>query len=500
MSVSLFEIEEMIETRKSGTRPYSHLSTYFVLVVCIAVFEFLALVTESYEIGNSVGPICLGLASIWALFKVLRASPLLFLSAFPWALIAIVAYFAIGPLALVFGTSETINSYHKGLEIRPEELLQTNLLNSSFIAILVLSFFCVIKGKESSLQIATFMENLNDQSAAKKLIYICLSVGVPIQFFFFYPTEFGYVNTVVPAAVLRLGGLTTLALVPIWFLFGSKRYFFAPLAILLLLVEFSMALLTFAKTAVLLCLVLAGIGLYFSNRSQRFLVCLALFLAVSFLLVDPIVKVCREEGGHRINEGFSRNLEQRFDLLLRVVTDENGIRSRRIAGEIQHGWLRLNYSNAQYFVMREYNEGRSFDFYKNALWAFVPRILVPNKPNMTELGIELNYLINRHRKSSMAVGIAAEAYGVGGPVYVLFAAVFVGCIFGFLDSRYAFNMKGGWLYLPIQVICMRMGYRLDGALVPDYLGSLVIVIAYHFIATILITQWLFPNRGYHDSE
>jgi hypothetical protein len=477
--------------------PYAHLGLLSMALMLIAGLEFLALISGIPEQGNQVGPVLLGLVCAWALVKLLRESPMLFLSAFPWALIAAIAYSCAGPLVLVYGTHETIHSYHSRLAVNSSELLQTNVLNAVFLAIATCVYYLFRKGQRVSVNTVEIVHKLDDKTAAKALVLVCLAIGLPVQVFLVYPYEFGQLSFIPPNSILRLGKLTTLALIPLWFLAGSRQHVYTPIAIALFAAELAMGLLTFGKSAVLMCIVFSGIGYYLAKRTQRSLNVLAVLLVIVYVSLAPIVKVCREEAGLMVRPGKVLNYQQRAMLLSNVIWNVNDVRTNRTSDRIQYGWRRLNYANAQWFVMEFYNNGQSFDSYRNAFWALVPRLLVPDKPNMTDLGIDLNFLINRHRGSSMAVGIAAEAYGVGGKLYVVLAGLFIGYVFVFVDSRYAFNQKGGWLYLPVQIICMRMGYRLDGAMVPDYLGSLVIVIVYSYIAKVLIDQWLKPRSSHN---
>jgi hypothetical protein len=54
-------------------------------------------------------------------------------------------------------------------------------------------------------------------------------------------------------------------------------------------------------------------------------------------------------------------------------------------------------------------------------------------------------------------------------------------------SRYTLNIFycGKWLYFPVVLIAMRIGFRVDGYYVPDVVGALVILISLHLVLYLL---------------
>jgi hypothetical protein len=467
-----------------------------ILLGIVAFFEYLELGGSSVEAANIAGPIAVGIICAWSALRILYLAPALFLSCKPWVLISAAAYYGFGPLVHIYGNSETINSYPKNLAIRPEQLLQTNILNAVFLAILTLTYVVLSRKRFSSATtMSQIVHNLADHSAAKTLLFLCLVVGFPVRILLSVPNEFGMFEAHIPNTILRLGTMTTLALIPCCYLAGVLKGRFMLLAVVLLSLELSWSLISFSKSAILICILFSGVGFYLANQTRNVLVSMFLVLLFAYFAVAPLVRISRQESINRTGAYDAATLSERVQIVEDLFNDENSVWTNRNEDKIQYGWRRFSYAPVQSFVMKRYHNGQPLDFYKNALWAFVPRIIAPDKPNMTEMGIELNYMISGHRTSQTGVGVAGEAYGVGGPFAVVFIAMAIGSIFAFLDSRFAFSQSGGWLFLPVQLIGMRMGYRLDGAFVPDYLGSLVIVIGYTQIVRLFLLTNLWKKQS-----
>ena len=458
--------------------PYSQVVLVPIVAALVCLFEFICLDSGSVNFANAVGPTVLGLVTTRAATKFIQKAPVLLISCLPWTLFAIIAYACVGPLVYVFGSQQTIDSIPESLNLNADGLLRTNILNSAFIATMLATYLLFSNRRSAFFDINTWIMNLQDQRAAKMVVCICLGIGGLARIVISLDVFEGPV----PGSVYHLAQLTTLALMPLWYLMSAKSYRFGWIAIPLFLFEFGDALLSFNKSTVILCILMPGTGLFLAHQSKSILATVFLLSVLVYVALTTPTAICRELVGARAD------VSDRIEIFTDVVQDKNGIRSRRTSDGIQWWWLRMNYANVQWFVMRRYDQGQPFDSYKNALWVFVPRILVPDKPSMTAMGLELNYLIHGQHGSSMGVGIAGEAYGVGGMLYVALAAMLLGGIFATLDSRFAFNRVGGWLYLPVQVISMKMGYRLDGQLVADYLGTMVIVFAYLQMVKVLVNM------------
>jgi hypothetical protein len=119
--------------------------------------------------------------------------------------------------------------------------------------------------------------------------------------------------------------------------------------------------------------------------------------------------------------------------------------------------------------------GHSLDY---AFAAFVPRIIWPEKPMISDLGKEFNVLATNNPNPSSAPGIFADAYWCYGWMGVISAMLLVGALFGALSTFTLWVVDNErWFYFPASVVALRMGLRVDGVLVVDIIGSLAIFLA-----------------------
>lgn len=450
------------------------------LCLAIAAFEYISFVLEGFDFGNRLGPILLAIGFVWIAASLIRACPAILLTSLPWSIACAAMYYGIGPLILCYGTDASIASYTY-LAISESELLRTNILNISFL-LLYFSFYGIFLSR-TLVSKDQLCANLSHKSSALVVVWCCGLLGLPIRILLCMPYELGLFNFPLPGAVFQLGNLVTICLLPLWYLIGRGNRNVLPIGVAILLVELFFGFLVFSKSSVVIAILFMLLGFNIGRKdviAASFGICLILIV---YYLVAPIITVCREQ---RNTVGYIERKSLYEEILLRsaisydVLTDSSQVRTRRVEIDMQEGWLRLNYSNSQAWVMNKYDQGEPINSYKDALWVVAPRLIFPDKPNMTERGVDLNEMIHGRRTSSMAVGIAAEAYGYGGVFGVLCVSLLVALIMVFVDKEYSMWSQN-WLFLPVQVIIIRMGYRFDGALVSDFLGTIVLIACYAFV-------------------
>jgi hypothetical protein len=244
---------------------------------------------------------------------------------------------------------------------------------------------------------------------------------------------------------------------------------------------------SFSKTALLQILVFTGLGAYQATKKPAVLVTMACCVFALYISIGSIMANCREELLANSQEDRPRfSLTDRLKLVYQVSSAYLTEESSQERGT-QTWWQRMCYANIQLFAIHQYEAGRPGESFQMALYAFVPRFLYPNKPIMTEVAVDFTEKLRGHRLSSTGIGIFGEAYWNLGWFGVLIISVYVGCLFVPL-TRLALTMlaRDEWFFLPCALIAMKMGYRLDGWFVPDYMGGPGLYIAYFGILWMLI--------------
>jgi len=99
---------------------------------------------------------------------------------------------------------------------------------------------------------------------------------------------------------------------------------------------------------------------------------------------------------------------------------------------------RFSAAPLQAFLVQQYDEGRPGDSLQSIWTAAVPRVLWPDKPNVTRFGAELYGLVNNtsNGKSALAPTYTAEAYWNGGWPAVVLVSILVGLELGWLTRRW----------------------------------------------------------------
>jgi hypothetical protein len=132
-------------------------------------------------------------------------------------------------------------------------------------------------------------------------------------------------------------------------------------------------------------------------------------------------------------------------------------------------------------VVNRYDAGNPGYTLRNAAAVFVPRILWPGKPIISQLGGDLNFLVFGRFGSSLGVGHFAEAYwNFGWAGIIPFMAVLALILSVYTKISMRIMARQDWLLLPVVFIGVNMGLRVDGHFVPDILGPAWVAICIGF--------------------
>ena len=149
-------------------------------------------------------------------------------------------------------------------------------------------------------------------------------------------------------------------------------------------------------------------------------------------------------------------------------------------------WSRLCYIAPQTAAIDFYNQDYGGDAIQIIHWIFLPRILFPNKPIMSEAGADFHYKITGFRGSSTGIGIFISGYYQLGILGFVFASFFCGWFLSQTSAMCRFMIEQkAYLILPLGMIGLYAAFRIDGEIVTDYLG-LYIFFLYPLIALILL--------------
>jgi hypothetical protein len=133
---------------------------------------------------------------------------------------------------------------------------------------------------------------------------------------------------------------------------------------------------------------------------------------------------------------------------------------------------RFSYVNAATMVVAWHDLGRPGSTFENALAVFVPRLLWPDKPDISAGGRELYTEATGTVGTSISPGLPAEAYWNFGWWGIALLMLPLGVVLALLAHASTRIMaQERWLYLPVVLISIQVGTRVDGLYVIDYIGT-----------------------------
>jgi hypothetical protein len=269
-----------------------------------------------------------------------------------------------------------------------------------------------------------------------------------------------------------------------WGLENRRREFIIwPIA--LALGECVIGFFAMSKGVMLMPLVMISIAFIYHHRSFLRIALFSTSFVSLFMFLSPLVTHVRDVNGQYYNGAAS--VQDIPSLYLSYFT--TGRESDQYA-EVETGWMRLSFVNAGTFAINQYDHGAPGNSYRYWSVVWIPRVIYPNKPIITDVGREMSYAANGNYNSSSSAGLAAEAYWNGGWVTTIGIAVFLALVFG-LWTIYSYEViqRKAWHLFFIVLIGMRMAIRVDGAFVSDILGPIALVILAH-IALELMNRFL----------
>jgi hypothetical protein len=425
---------------------------------------------------------CLGAAAAHIL-----GSPVRLWFPITWFLLTAAAYYGFGPLLYYFGTAETIEYSNAFYYVGDFELYRANLLN--LVGIVSVMGMYLLLGKyvarRHSEQIMTDYHRKSVQHALRRISIIFVSIGIPVKLLLVLPRSLGLSDEVLPGGVEYFAVLSTIALAPLFILYRSNKTKYALPFFLLLFFEGGTAIVMLSKLAILkvgITLLLAAV--LTGTRFKRLIIIGLIVAFVYGVVLTPLITLSRIQYG-------AKGLTSLSDT--QSALDSFALSGREDIGDllpgVQSWWSRLNYANAQSFAMTAYDQGRPGDTFALLLYAFVPRILYPEKPIMTS-GVEFNVVVNGNPDSQSAPGMFAEAYWNGGWPLALFAFLSMGALY-WAWELYA-KRKVAYLrlaYMPVIWMGLFSAIQQDSWFVPGIVGVLPIAFAFHLLALLYYKRY-----------
>jgi hypothetical protein len=220
-------------------------------------------------------------------------------------------------------------------------------------------------------------------------------------------------------------------------------------------------------------------------RSRITLMRLAGAAAVILLCFQTIVPMA-EYGRHQLILRYDSISGAALDERLEILSNYfEGGAVEKSEEEFQGAIARFSYMNGAALAVQLYDSGLPGNSLANIPAVFIPRMFWPDKPVITQVGVDFTVLATGNAHSSSAAGLFAESYWNFGWFGIPLLMVPLALIHYYL-SRYALKVIhfGRWLFFPVVLVGMKMGLRVDGHYVSDVVGTIVLVVVVHVMLTL----------------
>lgn len=445
--------------------------------------------TELYYIANLVGPAVLTIILGWSCYRIAERSPMAVWAPLFWFRLASAVYYGFGALVPHVVNDETLYQIYGLYYFDEYTNLKVNIVTSFSLVAVLLTSYVIIRAVRAR-QVARDAKADSDPSLKRNILtfsLIFLLFGGALRYGLVIPYTFGLTGTVLAGSVSALGNAYYVGIYLLIIYAMNHRRGLLSLVALLVSIEIIISVVSFAKTDLLLILIFSFMGFISNEVSKRRVIIGVSLLFAVYSLFQPLVGYGRGQIALRYGEIRGAGLQERMEIVQGYLGNRD-----TLATTSQGGLARLSYVNVNAFVIDRYDANQPGSTLRDAAAVFVPRILWPNKPIITDLGSDLNFEVFGRRGSSLGTGLFAEAYWNFGwlgipPLMIALATIL--SIFTMVSMR--IMARRNWLFLPVVFMGVYMGLRVDGYFVPDVLGSTWIAVVTGF--ALVIFQNVFRN-------
>lgn len=432
------------------------------------------------ETSNYIGPILLSAAVLLSAFVFVKRDINAIWTPMVWVRLAIATYFGIGAIVPFFINDDTSDLIRSFFNFYEHDVVKYNLVNAVFLLFFsVLGFFTsvILHDKRS---IIVLKIGLFEPSALSQEVFgaVLIATGFTANFLVIYPIQFGLVNGSVPQTV---SVLAQLPLVGYFLLINWTARTRSNLIYLILGIcafDSVMGAIQFSKFETIFPWVMAALGYFHSRITWKNVLVFFLGIGALYFAIGPVAAFGRADIASRHGADYNAPLGERIASIQAYFA--GGAAAQE--DNLQIGWARLSYVNAGSWAISQYDQGIPGNSWRYMPIVWIPRIIYPKKPIITDVSREFTYLVNGNYNSSTSPGLPAEAYWDFGWAGVLMCAVILNFIFS-LWSIYSIGVlrKGSWHLFFVVLIGMRMGLRIDGAMVSDIIGPIGIAVMAHIV-------------------
>ena len=428
---------------------------------------------------NTIGLTAFSIVLGWAGYRQMKRNVASLWTPLLWYRVAMLSYFGIGSLVPIWVNDDTQQLMRGFYDFFGYEIVKLNAVITVFNLVFLITAKLLCTAIKSRPGLASYAERKIILPCNFNMIVfgtVCLAVGSAINYFIVFPQVVGWFSLTYFSTISNLAMLSWLGyfMVVYWGL-SNNRPTFIIWPIILAFGEFVIGFFAMSKSVMLMPIVMICIAFIYHRRSFLRIVSFATAFVSLFMFLSPLITHVRN-----VNALYYAGAASPADIPGIYLSYFNKSRENDPYAEVETGWMRLSFVNSGTFAINQYDHGTPGRSYRYWSVVWIPRIIYPNKPVITDVARELSYLADGNYDSSSSAGLAPEAYWNGGWLGTIAIAIGISLVFT-LWSIYSVVVieRKAWHLFFVVLLGMRMAIRVDGAFVSDILGPIALVFLAH---------------------
>lgn len=456
-------------------------TTEIALILALLIFYAVAaMITVPFpaavDWANMIGPVTLIAAMIYGVASALHRDPDAIWGAFFWFRVACGAYYGFGNLVALSNDQVTSDYIRSLYYFSGDEILKFN------IVVTVGVFFVYLGAIFTQITLA-IPRSRKSIITIYSMMIIFLVVGGFARYGIILPFLLNLQEGILPSIVSSIAKAYSAGLMLLILLGLQRRNFLFLIAIVLVLIEMAVGVLLFNKSDVMITCLCVTLAFYLHRPKISTLIAAVSISLFIFSSMVPVVTYGRNTL-IRDRGSSSATLDDRLAIIQAYqaegAIDEDGQRPSSLT--------RFSYVNVATFVISQHDMGLPNYTLANVAAVFIPRFLWPNKPNLTQDATDLYTRATGYEGTAISAGLFAEAYGNFGWWGLPLLMTPYGVILALLSRAMSAAMgRREWPLLPVALIGVQVGTRVDGAYVVDVIGAPV-TLALFAIIIIAVTR------------
>lgn len=389
--------------------------------------------------------------------------------------------FGLGSSVWYWGSDELLYRLSTLYAVDDRRILDTNILNLVAILFVIVGYIVANLIAVSVLKWSSSpRERCHSVESMRWLVRVSSVLAIPYNVFYL-PYLWGVSPWVLPGVVLQLHVINYILVFGLAALWGAGAIQYRGWALAVACLLFLAAVPSFGKSAMIAPFMIMTVGVYWGNRNVITLVNgAAVTLVLLTLVISPLSALGRNSSGERNEASFS--IADRFKLLPQSLgvygAGSSGLDDEEDLNQLEIFLARNSFTNVQSFQIDAYNGGEAGDSFADFFIALVPRVIWPEKPIITNVGLEFDALVKGlpTTASSLAPTFNGEAYWNGGWLFVIVVSSLIGVQFAHfsLASR-KFLGKSDYRFLVVGLYGVQYGLSLEAWVIPKYVGGYVTI-------------------------